>query len=501
MYAPATNTTTRSAPPLPIVPPTIFDPTSNTFPSTISIHPHSSYPHPDTPISVVASIAATSAGDSSATSVGSMASTTASTAATTSTATTTSTLTITASPNPVSLPFKLVPLPRALPVYASREAFAQQNVDLQALLLECSEQSQRYYAQLKLMESENERLQKRAFRRKKKKRILDTTHAHHMTSDENLDALVRAEWESLMKAVLKEAAPHLKHQAKLIADHYKRLALDEKNTEREEKRRKADEERMKKKAAVEAEKLQKRAEKAALRAEKAKELAERKAQGKGRRAGRSRQNNTQAIAPEEPDLSVTMQPDLAPELPATPRPRLHPRRKQNAKSIRDVPQSPSNQYLVLGEDGAGGEGLEGARDITTPNRDTITGGWVVSTPRQKGRIVLMDEEAAEIKPMMILVPITPDRTGGKAELDEDEGWQVTGIVESRTQSPPKVSKQRTAKRIIQDEACVEILRTPRSRGRTKTVVVTVSRGVVSSPDLHAVDVVGVRRNPRRTNRR
>ena len=64
------------------------------------------------------------------------------------------------------------------------------------------------FAQMKLMELENERLRKSAFEKKgqKKQNMPASGCARHMTGAENLDWLARHDWESLMKDVFKEAA-------------------------------------------------------------------------------------------------------------------------------------------------------------------------------------------------------------------------------------------------------------------------------------------------------
>jgi hypothetical protein len=65
-----------------------------------------------------------------------------------------------------------------------------------------------YYAQMQLMDLENERLRKKVFEKGKWKNQgkLTSGHAQHMTVAENLDFLACQDWESKMKDVFKEVA-------------------------------------------------------------------------------------------------------------------------------------------------------------------------------------------------------------------------------------------------------------------------------------------------------
>jgi hypothetical protein len=90
------------------------------------------------------------------------------------------------------------------------------------------------FAQMKLMELENERLRKCAFEKQGRKRqnMPTSGRARHMTAAENLDWLARHDWESLMKDVFKEAAPRFKVLKKNIADYQRVLEKEKKAAER-----------------------------------------------------------------------------------------------------------------------------------------------------------------------------------------------------------------------------------------------------------------------------
>jgi len=77
-------------------------------------------------------------------------------------------------------------------------------VKLRELLQAAAVQLQKDFAQMKLMDAENERLRKRAFAKKTRKRIEGSGHARHMTAEENLTALELESRKTLWRAVLKE---------------------------------------------------------------------------------------------------------------------------------------------------------------------------------------------------------------------------------------------------------------------------------------------------------
>jgi hypothetical protein len=81
------------------------------------------------------------------------------------------------------------------------------------------------YAQMKLMDLENERLRKQILERGKRKNQsrLTLERARHMTATENLDLLAQQDWESGMKDVFKEAAPQFRVLKKNILDYQKEV--------------------------------------------------------------------------------------------------------------------------------------------------------------------------------------------------------------------------------------------------------------------------------------
>ena len=93
------------------------------------------------------------------------------------------------------------------------------------------------YAQMKLMDLENEKLRKRAFAREgwKAKKKLMTGQACHMTANENLDMLAQEDWEKLMQEVFKELSPCLKVQKKTITLFYQNLDKERKTAEQAQK--------------------------------------------------------------------------------------------------------------------------------------------------------------------------------------------------------------------------------------------------------------------------
>ena len=69
------------------------------------------------------------------------------------------------------------------------------------------------YAQMKLMDLENERLKKKAFtkdQQKTAKKKFTSGQAWHMTAHEVIDLLAQQTWESAMADVFKEASEQFK---------------------------------------------------------------------------------------------------------------------------------------------------------------------------------------------------------------------------------------------------------------------------------------------------
>ena len=130
-----------------------------------------------------------------------------------------------------------IEVPQPLPGTASRPALQAENVMLRDIIAKASIALEQDFAQMKLMELENERLRKRAFEKKgqKKQNMPTSGRARHMTAAENLDWLARHDWESLMKDVFKEAALRFKVLKKNITDYQKALEKEKKAAEREAK--------------------------------------------------------------------------------------------------------------------------------------------------------------------------------------------------------------------------------------------------------------------------
>lgn len=120
------------------------------------------------------------------------------------------------------------------------------------------------HATMVLMEKENARLRERVFAKTRKPSKKETTaYARHMTADENMVLLERADWELRMKAVFKEAVTVFKARRKLITDYAKEEARLEKEAERSEKQIVAEAERERKKAIVAEKRLASEAKRAA----------------------------------------------------------------------------------------------------------------------------------------------------------------------------------------------------------------------------------------------
>ena len=166
----------------------------------------------------------------------------------------------------------IIGIPPSLPHNSSRQALHHQLNELRAIATAACEQVQKDYAQMILMDDENERLRQLAFRKQKKRKKQQTSsHPRHMTGDENLEALARADWETGMKAVFQEAAVVFKAQRKEINNHYKALAHQDKLAQQRQKAAERSRVQTEKLAAVEAMKTAKRQERAAIQAQKAAE--------------------------------------------------------------------------------------------------------------------------------------------------------------------------------------------------------------------------------------
>lgn len=128
-----------------------------------------------------------------------------------------------------------IAVPPPLPGTSSRQALRAENLMLRDIITQAGVALEKSYAQMKLMDLENERLRKQVFEKGKRKNQnkLTSGHARHMTAAENLDLLARKDWESGMKDVFKEAAPRFRVLKKNILDYQKEVEKAKKVAERE----------------------------------------------------------------------------------------------------------------------------------------------------------------------------------------------------------------------------------------------------------------------------
>ena len=190
----------------------------------------------------------------------------------------------------------LIGIPPLLPSGASRQALFNQLSDLRAIAMAACEQVQRDYAQMVLMDGENERLRQIAFTKQtKRKKKQTSSHPRHMTGAENLEALAQADWDAAMKSVFAEALETFKQRRAKIDSHYRALAREDKAQQKRNKAADRLQVRAEKAAAVEAEKEAKRQEKAHQRALKAAEVLARKQQKS--MAAQARKGKARATGP------------------------------------------------------------------------------------------------------------------------------------------------------------------------------------------------------------
>ena len=90
------------------------------------------------------------------------------------------------------------------------------------------------FAQMQLMDLENAQRHQLAFEKKQKKAKKgkkdkqESLETRHMTSQENLEKLMKNDWEAAMEPVWKVAKAHYKQQEKEIRDHNKKVEEQEK---------------------------------------------------------------------------------------------------------------------------------------------------------------------------------------------------------------------------------------------------------------------------------
>jgi len=230
-FKPAKNTTTQAAQPLPAQLPSILVPTPPATSAATTLTPNT------TP--------ATSAAPSS------------------------TSLDLDVGPGSAEAPTQQyhIKVPPPLLHSASRRALREENAALRDIITHVAIVLEQDYAQMKLMDLENERLRQKAFSKdqwKAAKKKLASGQARHMTAPEMMDVLARQTWESAMGELFKEASERFKARRKAIDDYHRGIAAEKKVAE---KARKA---------------AARQAKKAELDAKKARAQAERVARGHGR---------------------------------------------------------------------------------------------------------------------------------------------------------------------------------------------------------------------------
>lgn len=215
--------------------------------------------------------------------------------------------------------FEITGLPAPLPHTASRNDLRAENARLRDIINTAKAALEKDVAQMHLMDIENGRLQIQLFNKAKKPSKKLSSHSRHLTAEENLDLLARAQWEQSMKAVLKEAMPILqtcKQKIQNHADAAKRsqaqLAAQEKAQEKAQERARKKAEQMAEQAEKAEERLRKReAEKARKEAEKVARAAERAAEKKRKETEKAAQKKAKIPKPTQQRRcrSVSMEPE------------------------------------------------------------------------------------------------------------------------------------------------------------------------------------------------
>jgi len=199
---------------------------------------------------------------------------------------------ITAEPEPRQRYAIQVPPP--LPHTASRRALREESMMLRDIIERVGVVLEQDYAQMKLMDLENERLRRKVFakdQRKATRKKFATGQARHMTAPEMMEQLARQTWESAMGDLFKEASEKFKARRKAIDDFHKAIAAEKK-----------EEERARKAADRQAKKLLTDAEKARVRAERVATRGRGRGRGRGHGRGRGRGGATgqTATIPHDP---------------------------------------------------------------------------------------------------------------------------------------------------------------------------------------------------------
>lgn len=131
-----------------------------------------------------------------------------------------------------------IDVPPPIPGTSSRKDLRAENMMLRDIIMQAGIALEEDYAQMKLMDLENERLRKQLLGKGRRKTQSKRTsgRARHMTAAENLDMLARQDWESSMKDVFKEAGPRFRVLKKHILEYQKQVEKAKKAAEREAKK-------------------------------------------------------------------------------------------------------------------------------------------------------------------------------------------------------------------------------------------------------------------------
>jgi len=226
-FAPALNTTTKSAQPIPATIPSIVTQLSKATP---------------TPSSSVAGSAPNGPSDSilSATTTGSITTATPDELSEPTVPSGSGRTLSTGNPNDnLEVPRFTITIPKPLTPLASRVALCAQNSQLRQLIANAAAQMERDYAQMRLMDQENERLCQIAFTKQQAKAAKKetTTHARILTNEENTALLERAKLMLIWKSVFSEAKGTFKLCSEAINQYHARQAAEVKEKAKEEKRK------------------------------------------------------------------------------------------------------------------------------------------------------------------------------------------------------------------------------------------------------------------------
>ncbi|KAF5356505.1 hypothetical protein D9757_014230 [Collybiopsis confluens] len=138
-----------------------------------------------------------------------------------------------------SIPSTTIQYRIALPPPKQRptaEELYEENKVLRSLAVGAGHLLEANYAQMKLMEAENQKLRFKAFGKKKQRVALNTGTARHLTSDEMVNMLAKEDFKKSMTAVLKQVRPRFKAIRKQLADAEKALKIARKKAESQAKK-------------------------------------------------------------------------------------------------------------------------------------------------------------------------------------------------------------------------------------------------------------------------